>query len=75
MAIYIQKELFEVEKIISNIRKNKPLIVYIVSFIGYVREFNVNDIKVKKLKQMDLEHYPGMTEKELIKIELILRYF
>tara|TARA_B100000902_G_scaffold370522_1_gene395708 strand:+ start:22 stop:492 length:471 start_codon:yes stop_codon:yes gene_type:complete len=70
MAIYIQKELFEVEKIISNIRKNKPLIGAIVSFIGYVREFNGNDIKVKKLKQMDLEHYPGMTEKELMRIEL-----
>ena len=70
MAIYIQKELFEVEKIISNIRKNKPLIGAIVSFIGYVREFNGNDIKVKKLKQMDLEHYPGMTAKELIRIEL-----
>ena len=70
MAIYIQKELFEVEKIISNIRKNKPLIGAVVSFIGYVREFNGNDIKAKKLKQMDLEHYPGMTEKELMRIEL-----
>ena len=70
MAIYIQQELFKVEKIISNIRKNKPLIGAVVSFIGYVREFNGNDIKVKKLKQMDLEHYPGMTEKELMRIEL-----
>ena len=70
MAIYIQQELFKVEKIISNIRKNKPLIGAVVSFIGYVREFNGNDIKAKKLKQMDLEHYPGMTEKELMRIEL-----
>ena len=69
MTICIQKDLFNIEKIISNLRKNKPSIGAIVSFIGYVREFN-KDINTKKLKQMNLEHYPGMTEKTLIKIEL-----
>jgi len=69
MTIYIQKELFDVEKIISNLRKNKPSIGAVVSFIGYVREYN-EDIKTKKLKQMYLEHYPGMSEKALMKIEL-----
>jgi molybdopterin synthase catalytic subunit len=69
MTIYIQKELFDVEKIISNLRKNKPSIGAVVSFIGYVREYNENT-KTKKLKQMYLEHYPGMSEKALMKIEL-----
>jgi len=69
MTIYIQKELFDVEKIISNLRKNKPSIGAVVSFIGYVREYN-EDTKIKKLKQMYLEHYPGMSEKALMKIEL-----
>ena len=69
MTIYIQKELFDVEKIISNLRKNKPSIGAVVSFIGYVREYN-EDTKTKKLKQMYLEHYPGMSEKALMKIEL-----
>ena len=69
MTIYIQKELFDVEKIISNLRKNKPSIGAVVSFIGYVREYN-EDTKTKKLKQMHLEHYPGMSEKALMKIEL-----
>ena len=69
MTICIQKDLFNIEKIISNLRKNKPSIGAIVSFIGYVRDFN-KDINTKKLKQMNLEHYPGMTEKTLIKIEL-----
>ena len=68
MTICIQKDLFNIEKIISNLRKNKPSIGAIVSFIGYVRDFN-KDINTKKLKQMELEHYPGMTEKTLIKIE------
>lgn len=69
MTIYIQKELFDVEKIISNLRKNKPSIGAVVSFIGYVREYK-EDTKTKKLKQMYLEHYPGMSEKALMKIEL-----
>ena len=69
MTICIQKDLFNIEKIISNLRKNKPSIGAIVSFIGYVRDFN-KDINTKKLKHMNLEHYPGMTEKTLIKIEL-----
>ena len=69
MTICIQKDLFNIEKIISNLRKNKPNIGAIVSFIGYVRDFN-KEINTKKLKHMNLEHYPGMTEKTLIKIEL-----
>jgi|TARA_B110000495_G_scaffold131145_1_gene114345 molybdopterin synthase catalytic subunit len=69
MTIRIQKDLFNIEKIISNLRKNKPSIGAIVSFIGYVRDFN-KDINTKKLKHMNLEHYPGMTEKTLINIEL-----
>ena len=69
MTICIQKELFDIEKIISNLRKNKPTIGAVVSFIGYVRDYN-KDINTKKLKQMELEHYPGMTEKALVEIEL-----
>ena len=69
MTICIQKDLFDIEKIISNLRKNKPNIGAIVSFIGYVRDFN-KDINTKKLKHMELEHYPGMTEKALVEIEL-----
>ena len=69
MTICIQKDLFNIEKIISNLRKNKPTIGAIVSFVGYVRDYN-KDINTKKLKQMELEHYPGMTEKALIEIEL-----
>jgi molybdopterin synthase catalytic subunit len=69
MTICIQKDPFDIEKIISNLRKNKPTIGAIVSFIGYVRDYN-KDINTKKLKQMELEHYPGMTEKALVEIEL-----
>ena len=69
MAIFIQKELFNIEKIISNLRADKSSIGAVVSFVGYVREFD-KKIAIKKLKQMDIEYYPGMTEKALMKIEL-----
>ena len=69
MTVCIQKELFDVEKIIFKLKHGKSSIGAVVSFIGYVREYN-DDAKKNKLSQMDLEHYPGMTEKSLMKIEL-----
>jgi len=67
MTVCVQKESFDLEKIISKLKNGKSSIGAVVSFIGYVREYN-DDAK-KKLNYMDLEHYPGMTEKALIKIE------
>ena len=72
MTVCIQKELFDVEKIISKLKHGKSSIGAVVSFIGYVREYN-DDAKQNKLNQMNLEHYPGMTEKALIRIELNAR--
>ena len=69
MTVCIQEDVFNIEKIISLVRKNNSSIGAIVSFIGFVREFD-NSKKTKKLLQMDLEHYPGMTEKALNEIEL-----
>ena len=69
MTVCIQKELFDVEKIISKLKNGKASIGAVVSFIGYVREYNDHS-KKNRLNQMDLEHYPGMTEKALMKIEL-----
>ena len=69
MTVCIQKELFDVEKIITKLRNGKSSIGAVVSFVGFVREYS-DDAKKNKLNQMDLEHYPGMTEKALMKIEL-----
>ena len=68
MTVHIQKNPFDLEKIISNLRKNKHTIGAVVSFIGYVRDFD-NKTTIKTLKKMNLEYYPGMTEKALLKIE------
>ena len=69
MTIYIQKEPFDVSELTSNLIKDNTSIGAVVSFVGYVRDYNYT-LTPKKLIQMNLEHYPGMTEKALTKIEL-----
>jgi molybdopterin synthase catalytic subunit len=46
-------------------RKNKGKAGAMVSFTGLVRDLNEGD----NITQLTLEHYPGMTEKALAKIE------
>jgi|TARA_B110000259_G_scaffold9082_1_gene10038 molybdopterin synthase catalytic subunit len=69
MAIYIQKELFDISELTSNLVKDNTSIGAVVSFVGYVRDYD-DTLTSKKLIQMNLEHYPGMTEKALTKIEV-----
>ena len=63
MTIIIQENSFSISKIISDLSK-KDNVGAIVSFSGYMREFS----KERQLKSMELEHYPGMTEKALADI-------
>ncbi len=63
MTIIIQEDSFSISKMISELSK-KDNIGAVVSFSGYVREFS----KEKQLMCMELEHYPGMTEKALADI-------
>ena len=63
MNIIIQENSFSISKIISEFSK-KDNVGAVVSFSGYVREFS----KEMQLKSMELEHYPGMTEKALAEI-------
>ena len=60
MTIIIQEDSFSISKLILELSE-KDNIGAVVSFSGYVREFS----KEKQLKYMELEHYPGMTEKAL----------
>ena len=60
MTIIIQEDSFSISKMILELSE-KDNVGAIVSFSGYVREFS----KEKQLKYMELEHYPGMTEKAL----------
>ena len=63
MTIIIQENTFSISKMISDLSK-KDNVGAVVSFSGYVREFS----KKRQLESMQLEHYPGMTEKALADI-------
>jgi len=60
VTIIIQEDSFSISKLILELSE-KDNVGAVVSFSGYVREFS----KEKQLKYMELEYYPGMTEKAL----------
>lgn len=61
--IRVQREDFDVGAELARLRAGRSDIGAIVSFIGTVRDQNGT------IEQMTLEHYPGMTEAELQRIE------
>jgi molybdopterin synthase catalytic subunit len=63
--IRVQSEAFDTGQEIENLIKNQTGIGAVVSFTGLVRDFNDGT----KVSSLTLEHYPGMTERELDKIE------
>ncbi|NCV27329.1 MAG: molybdenum cofactor biosynthesis protein MoaE [Nitrosomonadales bacterium] len=66
--VRIQQEGFDIQ---SEVKKIKPSdesgIGALVTFVGYVRDFKDN--KSDTLTSMEIEFYPGMTEKALLEIE------
>lgn len=61
MPTHIQTEDFDLGSEIAQLRATNPQIGAVVSFVGTVRDMNDGT----SVAQMELEHYPGMTEKAL----------
>ncbi len=61
MAVRVQTEDFDLTTEIAQLRANTPKVGAIVNFIGVVRDLNEGE----QIAEMELEHYPGMTEKAL----------
>jgi molybdopterin synthase catalytic subunit len=61
MKIIIQTEDFDVSTELHLLRKDLPGIGGINIFVGTVRDVHQGDV----VAAMELEHYPGMTEKSL----------
>lgn len=61
MPIRVQTEDFHVGKEVAALRANSPQVGAVVTFIGTVRDMNDGS----SVAEMELEHYPGMTEKAL----------
>lgn len=63
MKILVQKEDFDLDAEVRELRKNSS-VGAVVTFLGTVRDLNDG----KGVSGMTLEYYPGMTEKALTKI-------
>jgi molybdopterin synthase catalytic subunit len=63
--IRVQREDFDVGKEIEALTRGKTSIGGVASFIGLMRDVAGE----RKISAMTLEHYPGMTERELARIE------
>ena len=64
MTVRVQTQDFDAGLELAQLRRARKDVGAVVSFIGQVRDFNDGD----HVKGMTLEHYPGMTEKQLDKI-------
>lgn len=63
--IRVQTEDFDIGAEISRMTAGNTEIGGLASFVGLVRDYAGNE----KISSMTLEHYPGMTEKQLAKLE------
>ena len=65
MTVRVQRGAFDIKTEIDAVRGGRTDIGAIVTFTGTVREMT----KAGAIRSMTLEHYPGMTEAELERIE------
>ena len=61
MTVRVQTEDFDLSTEIATLRKQAPKVGAVVTFLGTVRDLNEGE----HVAEMELEHYPGMTEKSL----------
>ncbi|BBB66393.1 molybdenum cofactor biosynthesis protein MoaE [Undibacterium sp. YM2] len=64
MIIRVQTADFDLNAELAQLRQANPGIGAVVSFVGLVRDINDG----QDISAMELEHYPGMTEKALEQI-------
>lgn len=65
VAVRVQEDDFDIGREMRALAGQNTEIGAIVSFVGTVR----GESGGKRLARMTLEHYPGMTERELVRIE------
>lgn len=64
MKVLVQREDFDCGAEIESVARGNPKVGAVASFVGLVRDVN-DDASVRT---MTLEHYPGMTEREIGRI-------
>jgi molybdopterin synthase catalytic subunit len=61
VPIRVQTEDFDLSTEVGALRASQPQVGAVVTFIGTVRDMNEGE----QVSEMELEHYPGRTEKAL----------
>jgi molybdopterin synthase catalytic subunit len=61
MTVRIQAEDFDLSTEVAQLRAANPKVGAVVSFVGTVRDLNEGE----SVAEMELEHYPGMTEQSI----------
>jgi len=61
MSVRVQREDFDTAAELERLSRDNPRIGAVVTFTGLVRDFAPGET----VRRMTLEHYPGMTEKQL----------
>ncbi|CAG9202628.1 molybdopterin synthase catalytic subunit [Paraburkholderia caribensis] len=61
MTVRVQTEDFDLSKEVAALRAQNPKVGAVACFVGTVRDINEGET----VQAMELEHYPGMTEKSL----------
>lgn len=64
LQVSVQTEDFDIEEEYRYLRHNNSESGAVVTFLGQVRDFNQGD----NVSELELEHYPGMTESVLEKL-------
>jgi molybdopterin synthase catalytic subunit len=64
MAVRVQEQDFDLGREVARLRAGNPKIGAVASFVGLVRDVNEGEA----VRELFLEHYPGMTEKALEEI-------
>ncbi|CAM2193180.1 molybdopterin synthase catalytic subunit [Paraburkholderia kururiensis] len=64
MTVRVQTEDFDLSAEVAALRAQNPRIGAVACFVGTVRDLNEGS----GVEAMELEHYPGMTEKALVDI-------
>jgi molybdopterin synthase catalytic subunit len=68
-VIRVQEEDFDIGAEIAALTEGRHGIGGVVSFVGLVRDMAPVDGEDRQIGAMTLEHYPGMTEKQLAEVE------
>jgi molybdopterin synthase catalytic subunit len=62
--VRVQQQDFDLSAEVARLRADNPRVGAVVTFVGAVRDMNDG----ASVAEMELEHYPGMTEQSLAKI-------